>query len=189
MKKTIILLAILVMAGNVDAKIRVGLKGGLNFSSLSITNLSFENRTGWHIGGALNIGLPFGITLQPELLYNSKGANGALSVESGSHIIVKDKNTSIGYIEVPVDLQWGLKLPLLRPYISLTPYMSYALNSGISMGDIRKWDGGIGLGAGIDIWKLQVSVRYFWGFGKVSNISGSPSVQNRNVMLSFGVFL
>jgi hypothetical protein len=105
------------------------------------------------------------------------------------YVIVDDRNTSIGYIEIPVDLQWGIKLPLLRPYISLTPYASYAVNSDVSMSDIKKWDAGVGIGAGVDVWKFQLSVKYFWGFGKISNLHNSPPVQNRNLMLSFGIFL
>ncbi|MCL2098502.1 MAG: PorT family protein [Bacteroidales bacterium] len=175
MKKLLILLTVLVVAGSAEAKIRVGLKGGLNFASFPKSNVYvFDNRTGWHIGGMMNIGLPlFGLAVQPEFMYSSKGADGASS----------------GYVEIPVDLQWGFKLPLLRPYLSLTPYMSYAVNSNMPMTDINKWDGGIGVGAGIDIWKLQLSIKYFWGFGKVTDLLGSPSPQNRNLMLSLGIFL
>jgi len=181
MKRTLILLAILVMAGSAEAKIRVGLKGGMNFANLS-TNVSPEGgstapdshiRTGWHAGAMMNIGLPVGLTIQPELLYSSKGAKG----------------TSVGYIEIPVDLQWGIKLPLLRPYLTLTPYASYAVNNNISGADINKWDGGVGAGVGVDIWKFQVSVKYFFGFSNVAKHSGDSSTQNRNLMFSLGIFL
>lgn len=169
MRKIFILLAVMAITTNVDAKIRLGLKGGPNFANLSTDGLS--SRTGWHAGAMMNIGLPLGISLQPELLYSSKGAD----------------NSAIGYIEIPVDLQWGIKLALVRPYFSLTPYMSYAVNSTAPIDNIKNWDGGIGVGAGIDVWKLQVSLKYLWGFGNI-NVAG-PSVQNRNLMLSFGFFL
>ena len=76
MKKLLILLTVLVVAGSAEAKIRVGLKGGLNFASFpeSVVHV-FDNRTGWHIGGMMNISFPFGLTLQPELLYSVKGTN------------------------------------------------------------------------------------------------------------------
>jgi hypothetical protein len=190
MKKIFILLAVMVVAGNMEAKVRVGVKGGLNFSSFSADYISFSNRTGWHAGAMMNISFPFGLTLQPELLYSFKGVNNVslIGLYDGGHPNPR-KGISIGYVELPVDLQWGIKLPLLRPYLSLTPYASYAINSDTSIDDIKKWDGGIGVGAGIDIWKLQLSVKYFWGFGNVTESFGSPSVQNRNIMVSLGIFL
>ena len=182
MKKLFILLAVLVLAGNAEAKIRVGVKGGLNFSSLSLSSSVssiYENRTGWHAGAMLNIGLPLGLSLQPELLYSSKGANVVIAGVSSSK--------SFDYIEIPVDLQWGIKLPLVRPFVSLTPYISYAIGSDFPMSKVNNWDGGIGLGAGVDIWKLQVSLKYCWGFGKVSDLTFNST--NRNIMLSLGFFL
>jgi len=173
MKKILVLIAVLAIATTTDAKIRLGVKGGLNFANFSVSDVSLDGRTGWHAGGMMNIGLPLGLRLQPELIYSSKGS----------------EDSSVGYIEIPVDLQWGIKLPLLRPYVSVTPYASYRTNSNNSALDANSWDGGIGLGAGVDVWKFQVALKYMWGFGNVSGISGMPSVHNRNIMLSLGIFL
>jgi len=188
MKKTLLLLlATIVLTGTTDAKIRMGLKGGLNFASFSTKSLNFDNRTGWHAGLMMNIGLPLGLSLQPELLYSAKGVNNAaIAMNPDSPM-----DMTMGYIEIPVELQWGIKLPLIRPYISLAPYLSYAVNDNISVMTLKKWDKGIGIGAGVDIWKLQVSVKYVWGFGELNSQrnSGDPSAKNRNVMLSVGLFL
>ncbi len=181
MKKILILLAVMAIATTSEAKIRVGVKGGLNVATLHTSNDAFQNtfdsRTGWHAGLMMNVGLPLGLSLQPEILYSSKGV---------------DEET-IGYIEVPVDLQWGFKIAMFRPYVSLTPYVGYAVNSGDAL-SINNWDGGIGIGAGVDIWKLQVAVKYMWGLGKVvdiqpSNFNPEITAQNRNVMISLGFFL
>ena len=182
MKKLFILLAVLVIAGNAEAKIRVGLKGGLNFSSLSFSSSvleTYESRTGWHAGAMLNIGLPLGLSLQPELLYSSKGVNEVIAGVSSSK--------SFDYAELAVDLQWGISLPLVRPFVSLTPYVGYAIGSDYPMSEVKNWDAGIGVGAGVDIWKLQVSLKYCWGFGKVSDLTSIST--NRNIMLSLGFFL
>lgn len=182
MKKIFIVLAILAIATTADAKIRLGVKGGLNFASLSFNQQSLNDligsRTGWHAGVMMNVGLPLGLSLQPEILYSSKGM----------------ENGTIGYVEVPVDLQWGFKIAMFRPYVSLTPYVSYKTNSSDSFTDLNSWDGGIGLGAGVDVWKLQVSVKYMWGLGKVMDITPSQltsdlTAKNRNIMLSLGFFL
>ena len=184
MKKFILILAVLAVATTADAKIRLGVKGGLNFAKLSYSGDqslagTINNRTGWHIGGMMNVGLPLGFSLQPELLYSSKGADGA----------------TIGYVEIPVDVQWGITLPFVRPYVSVTPYVSYKTNNSEKLTNLNSWDGGIGVGAGVDVWKLQVAVKYMWGLGKavdaVSNIpnGSSFSAKNRNIMVSVGFFL
>jgi len=55
-----------------------------------------------------------------------------------------------------------------------SPYVSYAVGKGESFetaewDDINRFDYGYGIGAGIDIWKLQVSGKYNWGLGKLQS--------------------
>ncbi len=146
----------------------------LSYSSNQSLGKVIDSRTGWHIGGMMNIGLPLGLSVQPELSYSSKGADGA----------------TIGYLEIPVDVQWGITLPFVRPYVAVTPYISYKTNNSGNLTSLNSWDGGIGLGGGVDIWKLQVAVKYMWGLGKVVDATDqAPSFKNRNVMLSVGFFL
>jgi len=38
---------------------------------------------------------------------------------------------------------------------------------------LARWEYGLGLGLGIDIWKLQVSAKYYWNFGSLYNESGT----------------
>lgn len=200
MKRILVLLTVLAIAANVDAKVRVGIKGGANFATFSKSKFyDFSHRTGWHAGVMMNVGLPFGLTIQPELLYSSKGVTRIPippTVRPLDYILgfgTPLTKLSVNYIEIPIDLQWGIKLPLVRPYLSLTPYASYMTNSSFAMKDVNKWDGGVGVGAGVDVWKFQLAIKYFWGFDKVSDLylydSFSFSPKNRNIMLSLGVFL
>jgi hypothetical protein len=197
MRKIIVLLAVLVIAVGADAQIKLGVKAGLNISDMSFSSRKgvgeniddlFANRTGWHLGMALKMKFPiFPLTLQPELLFSTKGAEG----KNGSG------DLWLNYIEIPINLQWGISLGKTRPYVELTPYFSYLVGSKLSSSVVildapNSWDGGVGLGVGIDIWKLQISGKYVWGFGKVGDIThgnGEASFRNRSIQLSLGYFL
>jgi hypothetical protein len=198
MKKIIVLLTVLIIAINADAQIKLGIKAGLNISDMSFSSKKgvgeniddlFANRNGWHLGMAMKMKFPlFPLTLQPELLFSTKGA----------------EDLTLNYIEIPINLQWGISLGKIRPYAELSPYFSYLIGgrpkgSNTLIVSSNDWDGGVGLGVGIDIWKLQISGKYVWGLGKVGDITivdndgttilGSSSFRNRYLQISLGYFL
>lgn len=158
-----------------ETKPRFGIIGGLTTSSATIKSLlpdlKSKNFNQFHVGICYNQPLILGFAIQPGLEYNVKG--------------VKEDGVSIktGYLELPVQIQWGLDLlAVLRPYIFAEPFIGYSVYhkydvkdvaSGTEVGNFgNKFEGGLGLGAGIDIFKhVQVSFRYFWNFGKLNQIN------------------
>jgi hypothetical protein len=195
MKKIIVLLTVLVVAINADAQIKLGVKAGLNVSDMSFSGKKgvgeniddlFASRNGWHFGMAMKMKFPlFPITLQPEVLFSTKGSD----------------NLKIHYIEIPINLQWGISLGKVRPYVELSPYFSYLAGTklkgeNVQLLNTNDWDGGVGLGVGIDLWKLQISGKYVWGLGNVGEIKGKinneevqDSFKNRSIQISVGYFL
>ena len=165
----------------INAQVSFGLKGGLNFDDFKLKNakeqLTIENVSGWQAGALLQFKIPgTGIGIQPELLYTVSRAN------------INEKANSIHYFEVPLNLQLGLNLVVIRPYIQGGPYFGYALKTdGEWFKDkINKYDWGVALGAGIEIWKFQFSGRYQWGLQNVSDRSEFELKNNRfNLSLGF----
>jgi len=161
---TLSILALFLAIG-LSAQTHVGIKGGLNYTDLKLKEVKFKNNTGWHAGLLLQSKLPLGFAFQPEVLYSVK-----------SFKLMSDNNISFNYIEVPVNIQWGIDLILLRPFVMAAPYFSYLLKVGDSKSE---WDGaksvdyGFGLGGGLDIWKLQVTCKYNWGFGNLGSVKSS----------------
>ena len=111
---------------------------------------------------------------QPELLYNVKGFNwNDLNEGDGSAAWDKAK---YGYVEVPLQLQWGIDLVMLRPYAFVEPFAGYAVSGKkwINSGEANKIDFenaksrleyGLGVGAGLEVMsKVQLSFKYFWNF-------------------------
>ena len=173
--------------GQVNAQNHFGLKAGINFDNFKLKNasqLSIDNSTGWQAGVMLHFKLPIvGIGVQPEFLYTvHKG-----DIESGS----SSKSNSISYFEIPLNVRWTLDLKLVRPYILAGPYFSYAVDfSGDSFNssNIDKFDWGIGIGAGIELWRLQFGLRYSWGLQNVSKTSDFD-LKNNVFTISVGFFL
>ncbi len=153
---------------------KFGIKGGMDFTSITHTEVgsiseNMNTHTGFNAGVAFSFKLPVkGFTIQPEINYVSKGAR----IASDDNKL----NIRMDYIEVPVNLQIGLDLILLRPFLMVSPYIGYAVNKQWepqSIQDVFHWDYlnrfeyGLGVGGGVDFWKFQLQVRYNWNFGQL----------------------
>lgn len=173
MKKIAVLLSVFLLSTAVYGQF--GIKAGLNFNSMKDFNVneltsSFEGKTGFHVGVLYKLNLPLGFALQPELMYTQKGGSIDLGGEASGDI-------KMNYLQLPVNLQWGVDLVLFRPFIMVSPYIGYAIAKGdgfknVEWDNLNKFEYGIGLGAGLDIWKFQVSGRYCWDLGTMSDFEG-----------------
>lgn len=180
-----IILALVMVAfylSPIHAQVKFGLKGGVNFDNFEFKEAKtkeyvLDNSTGWQAGALLQIKIPgLGLGLQPELLYTVCKAN------------INDETNSIHYFEVPVNLRLGVNLFLVRPYLMAGPYFGYAVNfeGKFFENDINKFDWGLGLGGGVEIWKFVLDARYSWGLQNVSSVS-EFEMKNNRFTLSLGI--
>lgn len=168
---------------NTSAARGFGITGGASF--LDIKGVSEGLTTGYHAGITYQADLPFGFAIQPSILYHVKGTVVEGAYESGSPL-----DLTGGYVEVPVSFQWGPDLILFRPFLDVTPFVGYGVNNKIvgwregldqisKIESLNDWDGlqrleyGLGLGIGLDVWKLQVIGRYNWNFGSLYDAQGN----------------
>ncbi len=190
MKKFVLFFAVTLMFSYAaQAKIfAFGVKAGLELPSINTSDLkgSVEGSTGFHAGLLAQINIPIiGIGVQPELLYAYRGAK--VTDESGN-----TSNENVSYIDVPLNITWGIDLKIVRPFVAVTPYISCALNDvkvaaqdGSSSEAIDKFNYGIGLGGGIELFqKLQFMARYNWGLNDLG--SGGSVYKVNGVTLSLG---
>jgi hypothetical protein len=144
-----------------------GLRFGQNIATIkSQQGDSQDVITGLMGGLVLQVVWPKGFVVQPELLYSRKGC-----IFTGSGL-----KYDIDYLEVPINLMYRIHMAEVKPFAIVSPYAAYALrlteNGNMTSddtysGQIQKFDYGIGAGAGFDIWKIQLSFKYNWGFAKV----------------------
>ena len=177
MKKIIImaLAAALAFGLNLNAQhynnARLGVTGGFTSSTARIKDADAKSVSLYHAGVVAEIPLGAGFAIQPGLLYQVKGmALDQWSDSTGKQINGEFEN-KVGYLEIPVQLQWGPDLWLFRPYGFVEPFVGYKINAekGDYSDELKKVEYGLGVGAGIDIWHLQVSAKYFWNFGGIYN--------------------
>jgi hypothetical protein len=153
MKKVLVMLVTCLFIGNIHAQLRFGVKAGVNFSKFNSEEQVLQQEgSAWQAGLVSQFKIPLvGLGIQPELLYS----------------INKGDDQSIGYFTVPLNIRWQpLPVPVIKPVILVGPYFGYAVNfKGFNniQDDIKRFDWGIGLGAGVEIWKLQIEGRYNWG--------------------------
>jgi hypothetical protein len=150
---------------------RWGVTGGMNFNSATIKDVKMEAQAGWNLGLTYNLDLPLGLSIQPSLVYSQKGALiGAEQVNI---------TQTVGSVNLPVSVQWGPDLLIARPFIDVTPYVGYSLVNKVDANILtlkeeltgkNAFDYGLGVGAGLDIWKFQAIVRYNWNFGVLGSL-------------------
>jgi len=172
MRRIIIALAILLSLSFTSGAEGFGLVGGFTSSRMELKNLSLKSVAGFHAGVTYKIPVVAGLVIQPELMYNVKGAK------------LSEINCRCGYIELPVQVQYGVDLIVLRPYVFVEPFMGYALSSSVNVASVTtttdaasmnsRFEYGVSVGAGTDLFKhFQLSFKYFWNLeqgGLKSNI-------------------
>ncbi|MDD3431337.1 MAG: porin family protein [Bacteroidales bacterium] len=138
------------------------------------------------------------ICLQPEVLLSMKGAElandqssaalNALSGLMGGEPIPNSLHLKTTYLEVPLNIQAGIGLgSLARVYGQVSPYLSYLIADDIDGAEdfyaaykdflsdydgqpLNSFDYGIGLGAGVEVLFLQLSVKYDFSLNEFKEV-------------------
>ncbi len=191
MKK--VLLTVLFSAAllsNVNAqKVKIGVKGGLNISSLKgnkageffdptqevISNP--DSRIGFHIGAVIDVKITNKFSVQPEVLYSTNGAT------------IQDYSTiKLDYLSLPI----SAKYYLIEGFsIEAGPQFSFLVNDVYDYEnksdldtDAENFDLGINVGLGYELKSgLFLQSRYTFG---ASTLSSNPVLRNGNFQLSLG---
>lgn len=195
MKKFVLVLLSLAVAFNASAE-GFGVVAGFTSSSMSIKDFDVKAATGYQFGVALNLPFGLGFSLQPELLYNVKATTFEAMTKTATVTGVDTQELAnlakMGYIEIPVQVQWGIDLSVVRPYVFAEPFVGFAVNGIIDESGANpsvNFDGlkdrleyGFGIGAGIDLFsKFQISAKYYWNLDSEGGLSSMVSTVQSNV--------
>lgn len=157
-----------------------GVKGGLNYSSLNFSFTAWDKpKTGYHLGAFVNVPLSDRFSIQPELLYSTKGTRVPYRITDWLDGQVA---LDLRYLDLPVMGQ--VKLGRFA-HIEAGPYASLLLDANLKHGStipflnfsydlpndiFSRLDYGLAAGAGMDLGHLGVGVRYNYGLGKVEDV-------------------
>jgi hypothetical protein len=185
MKRFLMVIALCVMTfwSSADSIAR-GFGVTVGASSMNFDEVKAGSFANYHAGLTYKFDLPLGFAIQPSVQYHLRGS--VVEEEITNKTPLDYQN---GYDEVPVSLQWGPDLILFRPYFDVTPFVGYNIINPISKDTIiddaldiynnKTWDGldrlqyGVGVGFGVELWKLQIVGRYNWGFGTLIDAEGN----------------
>jgi len=164
------------MAMPAQAQIHFGVKGGLNLSKASFSNVSEnfkkDNFTGFFIGPMAEFNIPIvGLGVDASLLFAQRG----IKVSEGNDDITVKQNG----IDIPVNLKYTIGLGSLAGiYLAAGPdfYFDFAGNKTVEgmRTDKKKAEVGINVGAGLKLLNhLQVGANYNIPLGNTADIEGT----------------
>ena len=154
-----------------QAQIHFGVKGGLNLSKASFSNVSEnfkkDNFTGFFIGPMAEFNIPVvGLGVDASLLFAQRGIKIS---DGGEEATVKQNG-----LDIPVNLKYNIGLgSLLGLYVAAGPdfYFDFEKKTGI---DKKKAEVGINVGAGLKLLNhLQVGANYNIPLGNTADIEGT----------------
>ncbi|HEY8894328.1 MAG TPA: porin family protein [Niastella sp.] len=176
---------------------KFGIKGGVNLTNMFVDDVSDENmKVGFNAGFFAKLPVTRGFSIQPELLYTSKGAK-----EKYNNIIQGEGEYrfNLNYIELPV----LAVINVAKNFnIHAGPYVSYLAAANIKnlhedhsqdeiaeldADNFNRFDYGLVGGLGIDISNFTIGARYNYGLrevGKSGSLAGQVTKDSRNSAIS-----
>lgn len=144
------------------AQVSFGVKGGLNFNQVAISDAPASNiqmATGFHVGGYAQIGLTKKISFIPELQYCQRGYKDS---GGGSNTTI-----NINYVEAPLLLSYSLH-KIIGLDLGVDPSFKISTNSIVSY---NSFDFGAigGVRANLTS-KFFLTARYYNGFLSISDV-------------------
>jgi hypothetical protein len=178
---------------------KFGIKGGLNFSNMYIDDVGDEKmKLGWHAGFFGKFPLTRGVSLQPELLYSSKGTKlnyTAPLIGAGEY------RFNLNYVELPVLLSFNIGENF---HINVGPYAAYLAHADVTEiendgtvdelleldeEDFKRWDFGAAAGIGFDVNKFTIGARYTLGLTEINDATILSSIAPNSKNSAINVFI
>lgn len=196
MKKLIFLAAGLLLAGAVNAQVKIGVTGGLDVSNIIKTNdNNFDTKytTGFNAGVMLEIPVVSILSIQPEVVYAQKGYK--------ANVTGGDFTQTRNFIDVPLMAKLRLAdnfAVVLGPQFSFATSTTNVYSNGISTSSQTQYNndrdnlrknivGGVA-GFSIDLSKsVDFHARYALDLQKNNGDGSSYTPEFRNQVFQFGL--
>ncbi len=182
LKKSLLLLFLVLLPIITKAQHKFGVLAGVNLSALSdgILNSTYlgSNSFSFHIGGVYELELKEKIAFRPKIIYSQQGDRETFD----SNI-----NYELTYLNFPLDFKFFQK-----PYLIAGPQIGFLIdtkkNSG-DFGDLPIFDYGANIGIGFDIKDFFIEFNAYQGFNTLIEIEFAYEdieATNTVLQLSFG---
>jgi len=173
MKKLSLLLVSILCLGVLNAGAQGFIvKAGWNYSQSDVKSIK-DGHSGWQAGIGYQTEAAKGFSFQPELLYKVDG----LKFSDGARL-------DLNKLELPLNVQWGPDLLIARPFVLAGPFFGYNFKprvKGITEEEVsvlNRFEWGVGVGLGLNIWKIQIAGKYNWNFGTFADVKSVQSAMS-----------
>ena len=152
-------------------------KLGYNYANVSIDKSVTVSdmkagRSGWQAGIGYQSEVSSGFSFQPEIVYKVSG-----------YKLSDATDLRLGYLEIPVNVQWGPDLVVARPFIFAGPDVGIKLTNSLKGSEsqlseevikhLKKAEFGLGVGLGVNVFKFQIAAKYNWNFGPIADAASA----------------
>ncbi|MBO6211751.1 porin family protein [Algoriella sp.] len=190
MKKLILGIALFGGLSAANAQIDLGVKGGLNFPTLSgdsrqLMGDQTKFRTDFYVGGYANYKITDQISFQPELLYSKQGAGIKTTDNSNTKIVTHNINIPLmGRYEIMegLNLEFGPQLGFLVSAKAKSEEGKTDTKVKIT-DNFKTFDFGLNFGAGYKVTdELEINARFTKGLSNINNVF--PEGMNNNYKIT-----
>lgn len=159
---------------------RFGIVAGMSFSETTLRFGDFsyhglKSKAGFNGGVIMEFPLSKAASVNTGLLYTQRGYRMDDSFDEDKYKIKASMVTQ--NLEIPVNMNLRLKLPVVQPFIQAGPYLMVALGGHMKEGkisedidfsgsdkDMKRVDFGFNMGAGADFLNFRILFNYGLGF-------------------------
>jgi hypothetical protein len=195
--KLAMVITLLFAFGNMQAQVRFGPKAGINLSKMTMKTMGLsvdpKFRPGFHVGVISDIPLVENLSLQPGLLFSTKGSN--------YDVDIFDFSMSPSFLEIPVNLAYSLGMDELNIILFAGPYAAYGIagkaevegeSEDISFGsgiedDLKPLDFGLNFGVGLNISNFLISAQYGIGLANLGTDADEVDIEMKNSVIGISV--
>ena len=205
--KLFIIVVAFTMTTKSFAQVKYGVKAGLNLANMlekdydETYSEDYSMKIGFHLGGTAEIPISEKFSVQPGLLFSTKGFK--MKIE-GLDGFFEDMNINVNlnYLEIPINAIYKIELGSSKLCINTGPYLGYALSGKVSYDedsesidigssdddDLKALDYGFNIGAGIEINDaITIGLQYGLGLGNLSiDTDNGYKLNNRVIGISVG---
>ena len=168
--------------------LKIGVKGGVNLSNLHVDDVDDENmKAGLNLGLFAKVPVARGFSIQPEILYSSKGSK----LKYDNILGAGEYRFNLNYVELPV---LGVINIAKNLNLHAGAYVAYLTSANVKNVDedgtihgvtelneenFNRFDAGLVGGLGLDVQNFTIGARYSHGLKEVGE-SGSLAGQLTN---------
>jgi hypothetical protein len=181
---------------------KIGVKAGLTLSDFSETDVNNKMNIGFHTGVFAEIPLSEHFSLEGGLHFTTKGCNYTnddwymefLDVY-GSYY----EEYKLYYLDLPITFKSALEFSGIKLYGAVGPYLGIGIGGHVyweleenlfgtkwdetEKSDLKQFDYGLVMGAGIGFKKFQLGCSYYLGLANISSESDTK-INNRVIQIS-----